>query len=294
MEKNQFIRSLDNLIIYWINMDKSTKRRKYMKQVLQDPVFKGIPKTRIPAFDSEKQNIMDKLIITKKSPHMTPSTYGCLISHLDTIHTFSKSDYDFALIVEDDLSLHEYKPFWNKSLDEIVRGSPPDWEILQLGFGLNDSNPSGLPKIEYTPMSIGNYWQTVSYLISKAGAKRFIKEYYVDGKYRLYNNICQEADNFIFHVLRTYTYQFPLFTNNTVLDSTIRRDKQNEKEIYSKLSQELLQEHACRNKKNNNKTLKKCKNLKKCKKPGILAKKNWQATRCINGKRKLGFIGVDY
>jgi len=281
MEKNKFISSLDNLIIYWINMDKSTKRRKYMKQVLQDPVFKGIPKTRISAFDSEKQNVMDKLIITKKSPHMTPSTYGCLISHLDTIHTFSKSDYDFALIFEDDVSLREYKPFWNKPLDEIVRSSPPDWEILQLGFGLNDKN--GLPKMEYTPMSIGNYWQTVSYLISKAGAKRFISEYYVDGKYRLYNNICQEADNFIFHVLRTYTYKFPLFTNNTGLNSTIRGDKQNEKMMYSRFSQELLREHVCRN---NNKT------HKKCRKNDIISKKNvnWRATRCINGKRKLGFI----
>ena len=284
MEKNQFIRSLDNLIIYWINMEKSKKRCKYMGKVLHNPVFKGIPKTRISAFDSEKQNIMDKLIITKKSPHMTPSTYGCLISHLDTIHTFSKSDYDFALIFEDDVSLQGFKPFWNKSLDEIVRSSPPDWEILQLGFGLNDKN--GLPKMEYTPMSIGNYWQTVSYLISKAGAKRFIKEYYVDGKYRLYNNICQEADNFIFRVLRTYTYKFPLFTNNTGLNSTIRVDKQNEKEIYSKFSQELLREHLCKNNKNNNKTHKKCRKNENIAKN----KRNWRATRCINGKRKLGFI----
>ena len=284
MTTNNYISSLDNLIIYWINMDKSIKRRKYMKQVLHDPVFKGIPKTRIPAFDSEKQNVMDKLIITKKSPHMTPSTYGCLISHLDTIHTFSKSDYDFALIFEDDVSLREYKSFWNKPLDEIVRSSPPDWEILQLGFGLNDKN--GLPKMEYTPMSIGNYYQTVSYLISKAGAKRFIKEYYVDGKYKLYNNICQEADNFIFNVLRTYTYQFPLFTNNNGLNSTIRVDKQNEKTLYSKFSQELLREHICKNNKNKKKT------YKKCNKNDIISKKkvNWRATRCINGKRKLGFI----
>ena len=284
MKKNQYISSLDNLIIYWINMDKSIKRRKYMRKVLQDPVFKGIPKERISAFDPESQNVMDKLIISKKSPHMTPSSYGCLISHLDTIHTFSKSEYDFALFFEDDLSLDEYKPFWNKPLDEIVRGSPPDWEIIQLGFGLNDQNPSGLPQMEYTPMSIGNYWQTVSYLISKAGAKRFIKEYYLDGKYRLYNNICQEADNFIFHVLRTYTYQFPLFTNNTGLNSSIYDDKQ--KKMYSKFSKELLREHFFINKKNNNKT------HKKCRKNENIAKKkvNWRATRCINGKRKLGFI----
>lgn len=273
MKTTDYIRSLDNLIVYWINLDISVKRRKYMKQVLQDPVFKRIPVERISAFDADKDDIYEKLIITKPAPHMTPSVYGCLISHLDTIHAFSKSEYEFALILEDDVSL-EFKPFWKKPLDIVIKDSPSDWEVLQLGYGLND--PNHFPKMEYTPMSIGNYYQNVAYLISKKGARRLINEIYVGGKYRLYNNICQEADNFLFNAFRTYTYKYPYFTNNTTLISTIKNNMRSEKLRYSKLSKEVIRKHFFRKK-----TVKKGTNLKRVK---------WQATRCIHGKRKIGFI----
>lgn len=273
-QKNNTIKSVNNLIIYWLNMEASKKRRKYMKKVLQDPVFKGIPVERRIAFDADKENVMDRLIITKKSPHMKHSTYGCLVSHLDTIHAFSKSDYDYALIFEDDMSL-EFKPFWDKPLIEIMDKCPADWEVIQLGYGLNTNKIDDFPKKEYTPMEIGNYPQTVSYLISKKGAARLMKDIYVDGKYTLYNNICQEADNFIYNVLRTYTYQIPYFTNNTRLASTIH----NEQSKFSKLSKELLREHFFTKKRENL-------GKKTQKKRGI----KWRTTRCIHGKRKIGFI----
>uniref|UniRef100_A0A6C0DQD6 Glycosyl transferase family 25 domain-containing protein n=1 Tax=viral metagenome TaxID=1070528 RepID=A0A6C0DQD6_9ZZZZ len=263
--------SLENLVIYWINLDKSKDRCKYMKTVLKDPVFENIPTHRVSAFDSEKHDYVDRLILTTVPPHMKPSAYGCLISHLDAIYRFSKSKYDYAIIFEDDISL-EFKKYWNKSLKEIVNDCPTDWEIIQLGYGLNNNDPTAFPKKEYTPMKIGNYSQTLSYIISKEGAQRLMNDIYMDGKYKIYDNICQEADNFLFNTLRTYTYRIPYFTNNTDFVSTIH----NEQVLGSKISKEVIREKLDKIFGKKSKTIKK--NIK------------WRATRCINGKRKIGIF----
>jgi hypothetical protein len=119
----------------------------------------------------------------------------------------------------------EYKKFWSQSLYETVKNCPPDWEIIQLGYGLNDSNH--FPKLDYTLMEQGNYYQTVSYVISNKGAQRLINEIYNNGKYKIYNNICQEADNFIFNMLRTYTYKYPYFIYPTDNTSTLHPEHLN-------------------------------------------------------------------
>jgi hypothetical protein len=61
---------LDNVdIIYWINLDRSTDRKKHMNQLLKDSVFDNIPNHRITAYDG-KQNMQEiwknLAIITKK------------------------------------------------------------------------------------------------------------------------------------------------------------------------------------------------------------------------------------
>lgn len=262
---------VNGLIIYWINLDTSVDRRKHMEKVLQDPVFDKIPIKRRKAFDTKKRNIETQFEIVTPSPHMKSLHYACLFSHLDTIRAFSKSKYKYALIFEDDLSL-DYKPYWKKTLREVIDNAPPDWGILQLGYGINHGND--LPKKEYTPMSLGNYHTAVAYLVSKPAAIQFVKDYYHDGKYTLYNSICQEADNFTFNVIKTYTYKYPFFTNDMSFSSTTGNQTR-----FAKLSKETITSKLFHRKNHSlNKTMKK--NTK------------WRATRCINGVRKNGFIDM--
>jgi len=62
---------------------------------------------------------------------VTEKEYACLASHLDVIRMFSKSKYETALILEDDVSL-DLKPYWRKPIQQVIEEAPKDWDILKL------------------------------------------------------------------------------------------------------------------------------------------------------------------
>lgn len=109
---SDFMNSID--VIYWINLDRAVDRKNYMDNLLGDSIFKIIPNIRISAVDGKMSDEMYKKIIKyNKQPEVTDSEYGCLLSHLNAISTFSKSNYNNAIIFEDDISL-DFKPYWKK------------------------------------------------------------------------------------------------------------------------------------------------------------------------------------
>ena len=114
------IKYLDEVdVIYWIKLDSSTDRRQKMGKMFKDDVFKGIDIVRVSAVDGSDPNI-DIIIANntvKDSDKATPVEYSCLLSHLNAIKTFMKSDHDIAMIMEDDMTL-EYKPYWDKSINK--------------------------------------------------------------------------------------------------------------------------------------------------------------------------------
>ena len=63
----------------------------------------------------------------------TKIEFACLLSHLETIRRFSETDKKIALIFEDDVSL-DYVKYWNKSICNIIKNAPSDWEILMLNY----------------------------------------------------------------------------------------------------------------------------------------------------------------
>ena len=132
-----FMKSID--VIYWINLDRAVDRKNYMDNLLSDSIFKIIPNIRISAVDGKMPDEMYKKIIKyNKQPEITDSEYGCLLSHLNTINTFSKSSYNNAIIFEDDISL-DFKPYWKKNLGEVINGAPPDWDIIMLSYGVGNN-----------------------------------------------------------------------------------------------------------------------------------------------------------
>jgi GR25 family glycosyltransferase involved in LPS biosynthesis len=123
--------------VYYINMDKSVERRQLMQKVLKDEVFDSMDKHRITGVDGSRKDILPYLESNLKNIKITKTftakTYACLLSHLNALLEFSKSKYNIALILEDDLSL-EYKKYWQEDLNTCVRNAPSDWEILQLYY----------------------------------------------------------------------------------------------------------------------------------------------------------------
>jgi GR25 family glycosyltransferase involved in LPS biosynthesis len=220
-------------VIYWININRATERRKKMEKILKDPLFDGIKNVRINGLDAKYKNPREKFILEKikdlndYNRIITDNEYAILYSHLESIRAFSETNYKNALIFEDDLSL-KYKKYWKKSIQQIINDAPSDWEIIKLSqnsgklftklYTLWDSievfNPKHIrtDKTKWKSTSIEADWLAHGYLISNKAAKKLIHSIYRHKKYALSNKFIHVSDGFIFQSLTTYTYKYPYFT----------------------------------------------------------------------------------
>ena len=204
------------MAVYWINLERSKDRHANMTQLLKDPVFDGMKKTRIEAYDGGDPTVEKKMrSMIPMSEKATVKEYACLLSHLKTILLFSKSNYEYALVLEDDASL-EYKPYWRTTFMECIRGAPNDWEILQFCFF-----GKTLPRQLYSPKQ---HYSTTAYVISKKGAKNLMKMYR-SNFFNLDQTLRPTADAYLYKALKTYVYRYPFFTFENK-DTTIFNEKE--------------------------------------------------------------------
>jgi len=113
-------------VIYWINLDSSTERKEHMIKILQNSIFKNIPNIRISGVNGKKEKEkMYQQIEKFKKQDLSNSEYGCLLSHLKAIKKFSESQFNIALILEDDLSLELHK-YWKKTVFQVIQSAPKD------------------------------------------------------------------------------------------------------------------------------------------------------------------------
>jgi GR25 family glycosyltransferase involved in LPS biosynthesis len=207
--KKDYIDGVD--VIYWINLDRSPDRRQRMEQMFKDPVFKGKKIVRVSAVDGKASNI-DQLLNANlegmQPDKFSKVEYACLLSHLNTIKQFSESTDETALIMEDDMTL-EFKPYWKKTVKQIMDNAPSDWDIIQLCYITSNTIPNKM----YTK-NPGNIYSTGAYLINK--------------KYKptkvLNPNTKHSADDYLFTLSNTYVYKYPMFIYGDSETSTIHPD----------------------------------------------------------------------
>jgi len=229
MDLNDYLDCID--IIYWINLDRSINRRNNMLEILSDI---DIKKQRITAIDGKnlpKAELYSQLGNIDYS--RTDVEYACLLSHLNAIKTFNISNYNIALILEDDITL-EYVKFWNKSICEIIKNAPKDWEIIMLNYQYN-YDISNISTSDYVMNHKGNISCAQAYLINKRGSNKLMDKILKNNKYMLTKCNIHTADNYIFCMLKTYVYKYPYFTFPTDNDSTIHTSHLN----FHKYSKEL-------------------------------------------------------
>jgi GR25 family glycosyltransferase involved in LPS biosynthesis len=224
--KKNYLDGVD--VIYWINLDRSTDRRQRMEAMFQDPVFAGIPIIRIKAVDGKASNI--DTILNANFEGMQPDKftkveYACTLSHLNTIKIFSESKYKTALIMEDDMTL-ELKPYWKKSVKQILNNAPSDWEIIQLCYIVFNTKPKNL----YTK-NTGNYYSNGAYIINQNGAKKMLN---YSNKHILNQLIKHTADDYLINSLITYIYKYPMFIYGYNEQSTIHQDHINGHDLSKK------------------------------------------------------------
>jgi GR25 family glycosyltransferase involved in LPS biosynthesis len=204
-------------VIYWINLDRSVDRRTYMEKILDDPVFNNIPKIRVKAVDgkTEKTTVFNKFSMVRQK-NTTDIEYACLLSHLESIRQFAESTYTgVALILEDDITL-EYKRLWKKTVRQITKRAPADWDIIQLCYTIK--NFSIDTRREFSE----NQYSSTAYIIHKDAAKRLMTQIYRNGKYHIEDTYRHVSDIYIYEKLKTYNYKYPMFIYNVEKPTTIQ------------------------------------------------------------------------
>lgn len=192
--------------IYFINMDKNVERRQFMEDQFKKCNITNY--TRIPGVDVDnfKYKVVTDYDLTKKQK-------GCIAAHVMAMIEFLKSDYDIAIILEDDADFSIIPSINFRLKDFIENRVPNDWEIVSL-FNLlcNDSNNGEYDKnikLYERKNKHEPCWSTVAYIINKKAAKKFINTVFKNDT--IYINKTASnfpdygvADDYIYALLKTY------------------------------------------------------------------------------------------
>lgn len=238
-KKNKYKNKILNIPIYYINLDKSKDRRKYMEN--QSKKY-NIKFNRIDAikysdiinikkgslyFNNKQIKYYNKYIKENKKE------LACTLSHLKAIYTSYINGDNICLILEDDVSFALY-PTWKNSLNNIIKDLPEDWKILNLSsyhYGINKLYKNKINKkfVPYYNFSL----QTYAYIINRSGMENILYDILSNNTINLGFDISRDgnsllADKLIYHrSLKTYIFtEYVLFipyNNYEQMDSTINK-----------------------------------------------------------------------
>ncbi|WP_395091330.1 glycosyltransferase family 25 protein [Vaginella massiliensis] len=123
-----------NYQTYLINLDRATDRLKFMQNEFEKT---GVSFERIAAVDAKTLDHNSYRIKNKYDRDLVPGEIGCYLSHIKTLEVFLASDYDFALIIEDDAVLQpNSKNIIEKALDNYpTLPTKHQWDVLKLANG---------------------------------------------------------------------------------------------------------------------------------------------------------------
>lgn len=162
---------------YIINLNRSKQKLHF---VLPKVRALGFPLTRIQAIDGNTLTWHDitehvDLITWEKIGDLpNKGTIGCYLSHLKAWKTFLKSNYQFALIFEDDVA---FNPATLKSVLRQLRNHSEQWDIV--GFNLSHSFPAlNLFRVDdrhHVVIYLTHIVNAGAYLINKKAAQHLIR-----------------------------------------------------------------------------------------------------------------------
>ncbi len=164
-----------NVAIYYINLDRSEERNSQLLHTLKDFNYDI---HRISAVDGKNLTYEDvpEYMYEYREKYHTHLTFGeiaCTLSHKKALKEFLQSDYDYAIILEDDAII---TPQLNTLLEHIesVRG----WDIIKLEnrkIKAKDQNYK-VKEIEDLSLYIPKYvhWCSLAIMYTKIGAEKVL------------------------------------------------------------------------------------------------------------------------
>ena len=220
-KKENFQESLVHYPIYWINLDRSKSRKKWIEKNFNKM---GINKhTRVSAVDGKKLGMYNLSIPKEYYSNHSKNELACTSSHLKCIEKAYDNKDNVAIICEDDVCFSLLKVV-DKSLYEIINKCPRDWEIIQLGI----NNPEHMKlllkeKREYVNWK-RDYWGAFCYVINRKGINKIYNSCFKKGMINIKKGYKHRivADELIYNICKTYTLTKPVITFRT-LGSTLHK-----------------------------------------------------------------------
>ena len=204
--------------ILWINLEKDTERKNYIKDLFYKYNLKN---QRIVGLHGNNYN--NFCILNKKFINF--GEIGCFCSHLKALEyfiTYIKDDY--CIIAEDDISF-EYLKYWKKDFWSYIN-EIKEFDIIQLSQIYSFNKIKKYKIIDENIKVIKhekNIYGAGCYIITKNSAKKIINSIpKINNKYDLRNIKEIIIDSYIYKNLNSYT--IPLFTTNTNFTSNIHQD----------------------------------------------------------------------
>ncbi len=170
---------MDNLGIFYINLARSQDRRRAMEAELNKY---HCTYTRVEAVDGKQPEMVKNsgysAKLNKKYYHKSLSSgeIGCVESHKRALNAFLQSDFQCALILEDDARAN-YDLF--QELTSVAQ-TANSWDIVKLYLGKKKKRLGTAAKISENltigiPQKIPN--STLAQLVSREGAEKLMQAY---------------------------------------------------------------------------------------------------------------------
>lgn len=225
-------------LIYIINLDKATDRKKHIEKEL---LKTDIPFQFVSAIDVTTVNSINHKVVNRYKRNLVPAEIACFLSHIKVKELFLKSNHDFAIILEDDTRLLE-------NFDELVKKAiiqhkslvkKHQWNVLKL----KSHGRKKLFKVKEIDSNYSLYGgsvgiTTMASIWSKEGAKRFLEKSLKKEKYIIKMPIdcaLQEPWNYN---LKIYNIA-PAVVEGIDFGSQIRPKKRLKSNFYKRIAYEL-------------------------------------------------------
>lgn len=163
---------MEKIIALIINLDRSKDRLDKITKRLNQLHIRWQRVSAIDGWDKKQeiyQYIDEDLFKKKHGKPVLPGEIGCYLSHLKAIEIFNKSNYTFALILEDDVELGDDL---HTILDELPNHHN-EWDMVKLS-GIHNGNALKIKKIKvkdyFLAVNTTSYTGASCYLINKNAA----------------------------------------------------------------------------------------------------------------------------
>lgn len=171
--------SAPRILYLAINLPASVERREHIErqaaahgitiQIVEAVAGKTLNEKQKEMYDSRKR---ESMYLT----HLTPNEQACVHSHRKALATFLESDYDYAIVLEDDATL---EPAFNEGIQFLIT-RVPGWECCKLY-----TEPSKLyelcPPIPDAPVQPvfpkKIPWGAIGYMYSRSAAEKIMARF---------------------------------------------------------------------------------------------------------------------